>query len=589
MAKIDIVEWKPFISRLLKYAVLLFALMVTIKIVFDGFSYYLARRSIDAELEARKFSSLEYLLFLAQRERALVIASVETRCRERMQLAVYHVNNSRFASLPKEAAAAYKDAYDIKLELGAYIEQHGAKLVRAGAIREQVVSFDFEMAKLEETLKPLPGVTADNPDYVSFVAGAKAIAERYKALTERHGDLLKTVALSPALLDLSSIKVLEDRLKRLKAEREQNQEKVGKFEEILSKNAIWAEALAGGTNNPVLDEMAYDIQKDDKVRLRDVNCDALEAYYTAVMGRYVDLDSITGIDRSAGLGVLLRPVYALSQRYQELKLNYFSLPPVAQTLLVTLLLGGLGALTINVLRLSKVGWWNNQNDPLWGEIVLCPLLGAIAAFGIFLLGSTGLLLTSDVRTGSSGVTSLSAFFIGLLGFMSGLLYDEAFGRVRRFGSQLFSGDEQSAAAGSAEDRELARILRNAGASVAAELSQRFGIGQRVSKEKEFTLLLPSDDALADMTLAQWRKISEPASRPAFEAWLLRHHALKRVRTSDVAAGTSEIEADDGTKYALSLEDDVLTVGSAKAIKRDLEYGAGAIHILDRDPGIAAGQ
>ncbi len=71
------------------------------------------------------------------------------------------------------------------------------------------------------------------------------------------------------------------------------------------------------------------------------------------------------------------------------------MPPVAQTLFVTLVLGALGALTINVLRLSKVGWWSAMPDPAWGELVLAPTLGALAAFGIFLLGSSGLLLTSD--------------------------------------------------------------------------------------------------------------------------------------------------------------------------------------------------
>ena len=55
------------------------------------------------------------------------------------------------------------------------------------------------------------------------------------------------------------------------------------------------------------------------------------------------------------------------------------------------------------------------------------MLGALAAFGIFLIGSAGLLLTSDARSAQP----LSTAFIGLLGFVSGLLYDEAFGRVRR--------------------------------------------------------------------------------------------------------------------------------------------------------------
>ena len=65
-----------------------------------------------------------------------------------------------------------------------------------------------------------------------------------------------------------------------------------------------------------------------------------------------------------------------------------------QTLFVTLFLGAMGALALNVLRMSNVGWWANQSEPLWGEIIVGPRLGALAAFGIFLIGSAGRLTDS---------------------------------------------------------------------------------------------------------------------------------------------------------------------------------------------------
>jgi hypothetical protein len=135
-------------------------------------------------------------------------------------------------------------------------------------------------------------------------------------------------------------------------------------------------------------------------------------------------------------------------------------------------LGALGALTLNVLRMSKVGWWSQQDDPLWGEIIVGPMLGALAAFGIFLIGSSGLLLTAE----SGGSQPLSAYFIGLLGFLSGLLYDEAFGRVRRIGTQMFAakpGDDIVNAR--TEDRSLAETLQGASASLAAALVLKYGI------------------------------------------------------------------------------------------------------------------
>jgi hypothetical protein len=63
---------RELIGRFLKYSYLVVALLLTTKIVFDGYSYYVARRSIDAELEAKKISSLEYLNVLQQREPALM-------------------------------------------------------------------------------------------------------------------------------------------------------------------------------------------------------------------------------------------------------------------------------------------------------------------------------------------------------------------------------------------------------------------------------------------------------------------------------------------------------------------------------------
>ena len=118
---------------------------------------------------------------------------------------------------------------------------------------------------------------------------------------------------------------------------------------------------------------------------------------------------------------LAEKIDRIADWYNEQLLNYFKQPPAAQTLFVTLFMGALGGLTVNVLRLSQLGWWRGQKDPLWGEIFLSPVLGALAALAVYLVGSAGLLLTSDFRAAQSGASPLSASFIGLLGFLSGLL------------------------------------------------------------------------------------------------------------------------------------------------------------------------
>jgi hypothetical protein len=190
----------------------------------------------------------------------------------------------------------------------------------------------------------------------------------------------------------------------------------------------------------------------------------------------------------------------------------------------------LDALTLNVLRMSSVGWWGRYTtDPLWGEIISGPFLGALAAFGIFLIGSAGLLLTAD----TAGAQPLSAYFIGLLGFLSGLMHDEAFGRVRRLGTEMFAGKpDEEAVNARTEDRSLAETLRGNSASLVAGLALKYGIGTRIILESEFTLLIPSDEAIERLPLKTWTMLNDPESG-AFERWYRRHHSANRVTRKDV--------------------------------------------------------
>jgi uncharacterized surface protein with fasciclin (FAS1) repeats len=229
--------------------------------------------------------------------------------------------------------------------------------------------------------------------------------------------------------------------------------------------------------------------------------------------------------------------------------------------------------------MSKVGWWSNHEDPLWGEIVVGPLLGALAAFGIFLVGSAGLLLTSDGR----GAQPLSTYFIGLLGFVSGLLYDEAFGRVRRVGSQIFAGtSDVEMAAARKEDRTLAEALKGASASRAADLVLKYGIGTRLGTEKEFTLLLPSDEAMGALSLAEWNRLNEDGK--AFEPWYSRRYVEQRLSRDDVKAwgDKPKPKTAGGTELDLKVEGGVLTVNGIRAVVPDVQWNKGVVHILERD-------
>jgi hypothetical protein len=329
------------------------------------------------------------------------------------------------------------------------------------------------------------------------------------------------------------------------------------------------------------DDIAYQMGKADPVPLKDQDCTGFDSYYELVTERVRSAQPLLGKrwgDLSWGetFGIVPRA-------YHQYLLMYFQQPPAAQTLFVTLFLGALGALALNVLRMSNVGWWANQSEPLWGEIFVSPLLGALAAFGIFLIGSAGLLLTAD----PNGTQPLSAYFIGLLGFLSGLMYDEAFGRVRRAGTGMFSAKPgEEAVNARAEDRSLADALRGKGASLAAGLVLKYGIGTRVSLESEFTQLIPSDEAIGALPLATWTKLNDPKS-DAFEKRYHKHHSDKRIAQKDVVGDApttlvKELRVDDATSYALVVDEGGFKIDNVPVLIADVIWNKGIVHILKGD-------
>ncbi|HKH03231.1 MAG TPA: hypothetical protein VKB08_21285, partial [Bradyrhizobium sp.] len=461
------------------------ALSINLKIVFDGFSYYLARRSLDTELESKKLSSLEYLGVLQKRDRAYIIDTLETRCTERAQLAIFRILDAETHKALDHAYATSLAMKDNLAYLIGRIEKENkdlSDLVDLEKLRTEVNKPTFALSTIDRIVKP---VDDDKRNDLTYQAAAKTVVDRLKETSRPYVDQLasqaKVRADAQKLLGkdsplFSDVDVLERRLARLREQRKEIRQKLNPdLDEVLSRYAVWTEALTGSAgDNAVLDEIAFQLSDDTRTRLSKVNCERFEAYFTKVTGTPLNKDEeLARNEKTSGFWLTLAVAPgAIVQFYRSNVNAFFNMPSVAQTLFVTLILGALGALTINVLRLSKVGWWAAQSDPAWGELALAPTLGALAAFGIFLLGSSGLLLTSDGK--SSGATSLSAFFIGMLGFISGLLYDEAFGRVRRFGATFFAGDSPVIVI-SPEDRSLAEALRAAKASFVADLVLKFGI------------------------------------------------------------------------------------------------------------------
>jgi hypothetical protein len=572
------------IVRLCKYAVLVCGAALTLIIVFDAYSFYVARRDIDAELRSKGTFSLEYIGVLAQRKRALAITSLQGRCLERTQLTLFRILDGQHDRIK----SVYGDLIQVKNKMLAAIERLGPGYFDVAKAQHFINYQQFSLADLDQYIEPSSPTLGANEKYKAFRTEIGKLRDQYDAIAMANAplrdDVEKLITDSPRAAskywNMDEIEKVARRNEQVRTELDAVKKQMGNIEEVIARYGVWTGALTGGAaNNPVLDEIGYQIEKNDLETLASADCSAFEDYYKAVNNRILRFDPM-----AAKVWQELtwsEKVASIPRYYRRALVTYFNQPPAAQTLFVTMFLGALGAFTLNILRMSKVGWWSLQDDPLWGEIIVGPLLGALAAFGIFLLGSTGLLLTSE----NSGSQPLSAYFIGLLGFLSGLLYDEAFGRVRRVGQQMFAEKEgEDQANVRAEDRSLAEALRGNSAAQAASLAIKYGIGTRLSLESEFTLLIPSDEAMGRLTMATWTMLND-AQTGMFEKWYHHHHAPKRVGRQDVAATVppiNELSVDDGTTYPLAASDGEFRIGGVRVLIADVKWKKGVIHVLSED-------
>ena len=113
------------VVRFCKYVVLIGGVILTLVVVFDAYSFYVARRDIDPELRSKKVSSLEYLGVLSQRKRALAITTLEGRCMERTQLTLFRI----FDAEQDRIKAAYNDLIKIKSRMVDTVKASGAGLI----------------------------------------------------------------------------------------------------------------------------------------------------------------------------------------------------------------------------------------------------------------------------------------------------------------------------------------------------------------------------------------------------------------------------------------------------------------------------
>jgi hypothetical protein len=562
---------RDIVVRFFKYAVLISLILLDLKIVFDGYSFYTARRAIDAELDA-KGKSLEFLQVLQRRQLALTIESLETRCAERDEIAFFRVFSVEKENKLKDY---YNQTMAIKGSLIDEIQRLGPGLIDVKLAVDYINKATFTASDFETNhLKTSPSANKEDPKYKELMGQIRNDLGKYAALVLDNADLQSLVKEAQEETKdkwhLQAVTALEDRLSRLKKTRDEIAGPLQNLDDIMARYGAWTDALTGGfTNSAFLDDMHFEMRNEDLTTLNDVQCNRFKQFYEQVHNKIL---------------AITPPHVSVSIWYNRRLSDFFSQPPAAQTLFVTLFLGALGALTVNVLRLSQLGWWRGQNDPLWGEIVVSPFLGALAAFSIYLVGSAGLLLTSDFQAAKNGASPLSAAFIGLLGFLSGFLYDAAFGKVRQVGTQLFTGDKSTDLAPNSlpDDRSLAEALNAANATLAAGLVLKYGIGTKLASESQFTLLIPSDQAVGHLTLKSWTELNDKQG-DAFDRWYRHHHAATRIMKKDVAGGEPQkLEVDDGTKLDIAVVSDDFKIGNTKALVADISWNKGVIHVLQEE-------
>ena len=264
-----------FISRLCKYFFLLVGLIVTLLVVFDAFSYYVARRDLDSELRSKKIS-LEYLNLLSQRERALALTTLEGRCLERTQLTMFRL----FDAQHDQIKAVFKKLIEKTNQMVDTVKKLGPNLID---VDEAVKFIDgtpfFTLVKLDEYLKPLNEEIRKSDNYRKLRDTLAAQTNEYVAVANENAalrpELEQSIKSKYKELDavkywnMDAIRILVDRIDQLREEHKRNKEKLSDVDDLIARYGVWVGALTGGAaDNPVWDFVAFQMGTADTALLK---------------------------------------------------------------------------------------------------------------------------------------------------------------------------------------------------------------------------------------------------------------------------------------------------------------------------------
>jgi uncharacterized surface protein with fasciclin (FAS1) repeats len=582
------------VAQVAKYAALITLAGLHLFYIVILFSSYTVRRDLEADgAKLGGDASLDYLLMLSSKGGDTVRKVREYRCLQRDAITFYRIATM---DVRRELSQVYAQTLQMRHAMRDFAEKE-ATLNR----QETTKRFDNAWGvPLASDLVFLPSVAPDERQKTieRFRARQDESFDEFNASTSQHVKVASLLANAKqevatpddlrraiqkrlqherAIFDFSAVGTLEGALDKMNGEM-----KVAKLDDpkrvnILLRKISADDALAKRRSEAsFLSEFAaqLDLTGQSGEALRDIDCEkldqklAMQIVQAMPQGRNLteaqqELVKRYAIERSrgpsAGTALAQFANFLHDDVHGTLIRNFIGFPTSAQTFIVTMLFGSLGALSLQALRLSNRGYWGTISDPSWGEIVISMWLGMAAAIIVYLLASIGLLVVSDGRSNTAEVSTVGASLVALLGFVSGLLNDEAFARIRKFGLQFFQDDAAKApdAEVSGPNADLAHRLQDANCTRFAELARLHCLGTTLAPKDHFTLFVPADSTFDGRPLSEWNALANPKQGAPFMA-LVNGRLLDTATLSaaDLTTATQLVMA-DGSVVTLDKTDGVI--------------------------------
>lgn len=602
--------------------------------IFAVFASYVDRRNFDTALKSTSSNNLsyEYMYYAFEGARDQLENLRDQRCAERDALTFYRLSTFRLRE-------AYSEAYQIGLGLRAAIRQFinerkdkldlskmettlnnswGILLAGELIFRAEVGDADRKQIgdELNHTEEDL--ITKANEQLRADPSLYQLVQQISDDLKADPFDALKQLAQqsldsSSHIFDLSAVSAFEQQLQRLnEASLQALWNKDDPISHIFIQRLL-LDNVARGTDLQGAAKIASEVFNPARgtANANLANLDCSPAYTRAIEAAHKFFDQYVrpGLIQTL-LPEISKPDHAetrlgdaMDSAWQHISqkagqdpvsfkagyLSWFSRANVwllsqsttLQTLLVTVLFGVAGALCLNALRLSRRGVWKTVEDPGWGEILLSIVLGGSAALVVFLLATLGLIVVSDGQSRGGDFTTVGASLVGVLGFVSGLLNESAFGRIVFVGQQFFG----QTADGRQEDDELVRTLKQLGCTRFAQLAAIFDLAPQYSAGSvPQTLFVPFDGVFDALPLSQWEQLSAREAPQYFTMLGERLTHEGKLTITDIKA-MSELKMHDGTVLHVETGGDPpeIRLDGVKLRSVPAEWKGGVIFVMEGAP------